>query len=160
MKRLLLIRHAKAEHENKYPDFERPLTEKGMAEATIMAQRLVAEDIKPTLIISSPALRTHTTANIFSEHLLSHEIETDKKIYDASENALLRIINNLPDDRDFVAIVGHNPGISQILYYLTGKIKDVPTCAVALIEFDEEEWQAISMEMGELTYYDEPNRNR
>jgi phosphohistidine phosphatase len=154
----LLIRHAKAEHENKYSDFERPLTEKGMEDATIMAQRLVAEDIKPALIIASPALRTHTTANIFSEHLLSHEIETDKRIYDASENALLHIINHLPEDRDFVAIVGHNPGISQILYYLTGKIKDVPTCAVALIEFDEEEWRALSMEMGELTYYDEPNR--
>jgi phosphohistidine phosphatase len=158
MKRLLLIRHAKAEHENKYSDFERPLTEKGMEDATIMAQRLVAGDIKPALIIASPALRTHTTANIFSEHLLSHEIETDKRIYDASENALLHIINHLPEDRDFVAIVGHNPGISQILYYLTGKIKDVPTCAVALIEFDEEEWRALSMEMGELTYYDEPNR--
>ena len=158
MKRLLLIRHAKAEHENKYSDFERPLTEKCMEDATIMAQRLVAEDIKPALIIASPALRTHTTANIFSEHLLSHEIETNEKIYDASENTLLHIINHLPEDRDFVAIVGHNPGISQILYYLTGKIKDVPTCAVALIEFDEEEWQALSMEMGELTYYDEPKR--
>lgn len=158
MKKLLLIRHAKAEHEIKSSDYERPLTEKGIMDATIMAQRLVAEDIKPALIIASPALRTHTTANIFSEHLLSHEIETDRKIYDASENTLLRIINHLPEDRDFVAIVGHNPGISQILYYLTGKIKDVPTGAVALVEFDMEEWQAVSMEMGELTYYDEPNR--
>ncbi|MHB8208530.1 SixA phosphatase family protein [Mucilaginibacter sp.] len=158
MKKLLLIRHAKAEHENKYSDFERPLTEKGIADATIMAQRLAAEDIKPLLIIASPALRTHTTANIFSEHLLSHDVETDKKIYDASEYTLLHIINNLPEDSDFVALVGHNPGISQILYYLTGKIKDVPTCAVALIEFAEEDWRAVSMEMGELTYYDEPNR--
>jgi len=156
MKKLLLIRHAKAEHEDKYSDFERPLTESGMMDATIMAQRLVAEGIKPALIIASPSLRTHTTANIFSQHLLSHEIEINKKIYDASENTLLHIINHLPEDRDFVGIVGHNPGISQILYYLTGKIKDVPTCAVALIEFDEEEWQALSMEMGELAYYDEP----
>ena len=156
MKKLLLIRHAKAEHETKLPDFERALTEKGMQDATMMAQRLVAESIKPQLIIASPALRTHTTANIFSEHLLSHEVEIDNKIYDASENTLLHIINTLPDDRDFVAIVGHNPGISQILYYLTGKIKDVPTCAIALIEFDETEWKALSMEMGELSYYSEP----
>jgi phosphohistidine phosphatase len=156
MKKLLLIRHAKAEQETKRPDFERALTEKGIKDATLMAQRLVAEGIKPQLIIASPALRTHTTANIFSEHLLSHEVETDKKIYDANENTLLHIINTLPDERDFVAIVGHNPGISQILYYLTGKIKDVPTCAVALIEFDETEWKALSMEMGELSYYSEP----
>jgi phosphohistidine phosphatase len=158
MKKLLLIRHAKAEHENKYSDFERPLTEKGIEDATIMAQRLVAEDIKPLLIIASPALRAHTTANIFSEHLLSHEVETNKKIYDASENTLLHVINTLPEDRDFVAIVGHNPGISQILYYLTGKVKDVPTCAVALIEFEDEDWKTVTMEIGELTYYDEPNR--
>jgi len=156
MKKLLLIRHAKAEHETKSPDFERPLTEKGIKDATMMSQRMVAESVKPQLIIASPALRTHTTANIFSEHLLSHEVETDKKIYDASENTLLHIINTLPDERDFVAIVGHNPGISQILYYLTGKMKDVPTCAVALIEFDETEWKALSMEMGELSYYSEP----
>lgn len=156
MKKLLLIRHAKAEHEIKYADYERPLTESGMRDATIMAQRLVAEGIKPELIIASPSLRTHTTANIFSEHLLSHEVETNKKIYDASENVLLSIINNLPTDLNFVAIVGHNPGISQILYYLTGKVKDVPPCTVALIEFDEEDWKALSMEMGELVYYDAP----
>jgi phosphohistidine phosphatase len=157
MKKLLLIRHAKAEHGNHTNDFERPLKESGIEDATVMAQRLVAQDIKPQLIISSPALRTHSTANIFSEHLLSHEVETDKKIYEANENALLHIINTLSDDHDFIAIVGHNPGISQILYYLTGKVKDVPTCAVALIEFDADEWRQLSMEMGELAYYDEPN---
>lgn len=158
MKKLLLIRHAKAEHDNYNADFERPLTEKGIRDATIMAQRLVAEGIKPQLIMASPALRTHTTANIFSEHLLDHEVETDKKIYNASENALLQIINSLPDERDFIAIVGHNPGITQILYYLTGIVKDVSPGAVALIEFEEEEWNALSMEMGKLTYYSEPDR--
>ncbi|WP_461452938.1 SixA phosphatase family protein [Mucilaginibacter sp.] len=155
MKRLLLIRHAKAEQGSNSADFDRPLTQSGMQDAAVMAQRLVAKGYKPELIISSPALRTHTTANIFSEHLLSHEVETDIKIYDASENTLLHIINNLPDDRDFIAIVGHNPGISQILYYLTGKIKDVPTCAIAVIEFDEDDWKTLSMEMGDLIYYDE-----
>jgi phosphohistidine phosphatase len=160
MKKLLLIRHAKAEQGTNTADFERALTESGIKDATIMAQRLVAKGYKPGLIIASPALRTHTTANIFSEHLLSHEVETDKKIYDASENTLLHIINNLPDDRDFIAIVGHNPGISQILYYLTGKVKDVPTCAVAVIAFDEDQWKALSMEMGDLVYYDEPKMHR
>jgi phosphohistidine phosphatase len=156
MKKLLLIRHAKAKQGDHTNDFERPLKESGIQDATVMAQRLVAQDIKPQLIIASPALRTHATANIFSEHLSSHEVETDKKIYEASENALLHIINKLSDDHDFIAIVGHNPGISQILYYLTGKVKDVPTCAVALIEFDTDEWKQLSMEMGELVYYDEP----
>jgi phosphohistidine phosphatase len=155
MKRLLLIRHAKAEQGTNTADFERPLTKTGMQDSAVMAQRLIAKAYKPELIIASPSLRTHTTANIFSEHLLSHEVETDIKIYDASENTLLHIINNLPNERDFIAIVGHNPGISQILYYLTGKIKDVPTCAIAVIEFDEDTWKAISMEMGDLVYYDE-----
>jgi len=156
MKKLLLIRHAKAEQGTNTADFERPLTKSGINDATIMAQRLVNKGYKPELIVASPSLRTHTTANIFSEHLLSHEVETNIKIYDASESTLLHIINTLPDERDVIAIVGHNPGISQILYYLTGKIKDVPTCALAVIEFDETEWKALSMEMGELIYYDEP----
>lgn len=156
MKKLLLIRHAKAANEAGLRDFERPLRHSGIQDATVMAQRLSADNIIPQLIITSPAIRTHTTANIFAQHLASPAPLINESIYDATETTLLHAINGLPNEYDFVALVGHNPGISQILFYLTGKIKDVGTCAVALIDFDTEDWQTVSMGMGNLAYYDEP----
>jgi phosphohistidine phosphatase len=156
MKKLLLIRHAKAANINGIDDFERPLKQSGMEDATIMAQRLHEKGIIPQRIIASPAIRTLTTANIFSEHLAIHSVETDKKIYEASEGMLLQIINQLPDEHDFIALVGHNPGMSELLAYLTGKIKDVSTCAVALIDFEADKWSEISLNNGKIIYYDEP----
>jgi phosphohistidine phosphatase len=69
MKTLLLVRHAKATHESGYSDFERPLTEKGIHGAEKMAKHLQEKGIIPQLFVTSPALRTHQTANIFTDTL-------------------------------------------------------------------------------------------
>lgn len=156
MKKLLLIRHAKATHEGGYIDFERPLTERGVTDAGFMAEKVKAQDIVPELLVSSPALRTVSTADIFSQHLPITKPQTDKSIYDASDRTLLKVINNFPDDVDFIGLVGHNPGISQILYYLSGKVQDMATCGVALIEFDTDSWAEISGDTGKLLTYISP----
>ncbi|QHS57698.1 histidine phosphatase family protein [Mucilaginibacter sp. 14171R-50] len=158
MKKLLLIRHAKATHESGYSDFERPLTDKGFKQCELMAARLIAAGIKPGMMMASPALRTLSTANVFSQVLGLQQAITNKDIYDASENTLLKVISELPNDKDYVAIVGHNPGISQVLYYLSGAIKEVPPCAVALIEFDADSWQELFEGSGKLVHYDTPNK--
>ncbi|RFZ85543.1 histidine phosphatase family protein [Mucilaginibacter terrenus] len=156
MKKLLLIRHAKATHESGYTDFERPLTEKGVNGATTMAQHLQEKGIVPQLLVTSPALRTHTTANIFTEILKLNPATIIKEIYEAGDRTLLRLINGLPDEHDFIALVGHNPAVEQMLYTLSGAIKDVPPGTVALIEFDAESWQEVDENTGKLTYYDNP----
>src|ERR1700712_4364099 len=119
MKKLLLIRHANAAHENNYLDFERPLQQSGLHDAAVMAQRLQAQNIIPQAIISSPALRTITTANVFSEHLSLPAPQPNEHIYEATDATLLHIIDQLPNQHDFIALVGHNPGISHVLYNLT-----------------------------------------
>jgi phosphohistidine phosphatase len=156
MKKLLLIRHAKATHESGYADFDRPLKQSGMQDALLMADIIKDRSIVPEYIMSSPALRTLTTAQIFAEHLHLPPSGTDPKIYEASEYALVNVINNLPNEYDYIGLVGHNPGISQLLYYLTGQLRDVPTCAVALISFDNDDWHSISSEDGHLSFYDSP----
>ncbi|AMR32080.1 hypothetical protein A0256_11940 [Mucilaginibacter sp. PAMC 26640] len=156
MKKLLLIRHAKATQESGYSDFERPLTETGIADATTMAQHLKEQGIVPQLFVSSPALRTHTTANIFADTLALPPADINKAIYDAGEPTLVRVINELPDDRDFVAVVGHNPAVAQVLYLLSGQIKEVPPGTVSLIEFELNSWQEIYEDSGKLIYYDNP----
>ncbi|RVT98082.1 histidine phosphatase family protein [Mucilaginibacter limnophilus] len=156
MKRLLLIRHAKATHESGYIDFERPLTPEGVEDASYMAERVKEQNIVPDILISSPALRTLATANIFSQHLAGRKPETNKDIYDASEQTLLKVINNFPDNVDYIGLVGHNPGISQILYYLTGKVQEMDTSGIALIEFKVDSWTEVSGETGTLISYDSP----
>jgi len=156
MKKLLLVRHAKATHETGYADFDRPLKQSGMKDALFMADVIKDRFIIPEYFVTSPALRTLTTAQIFVEHLHLPPSATDLKIYEASQNTLINVINNLPNEYDYIALVGHNPGISELLYYLTGQLREVPTCAVALITFDNDDWRSISSEDGHLSFYDSP----
>ncbi|OOQ56887.1 SixA phosphatase family protein [Mucilaginibacter pedocola] len=156
MKKLLLIRHAKATQESGYTDFERPLTDKGVKGAEAMAQHLLEKGIIPQAFVTSPALRTHTTANIFTDTLKLNESTIIKDIYEAGESTLLRVISELPADQDFIALVGHNPAVAQVLYTLSSALKEVPPGTVALIEFDLDSWQEIYEDSGKLTYYDNP----
>jgi phosphohistidine phosphatase len=157
MKKLLLIRHAKAEKDTAGKDINRPLKYIGIQDAAFMAERIKEKSMIPQIIITSPALRTKTTAEIFADHLLLPDPETNKAIYEASQQTWLKVINQLPDQYDFIAIVGHNPGVSQILYYLTGETREVHTSTVALIDFETDDWASISGETGKLAYYSSPN---
>jgi phosphohistidine phosphatase len=156
MKKLLLIRHAKAEKETSVKDINRPLKYIGIQDARFMAERVKENSLIPQLIVTSPALRTKTTAEIFADHLLLPDPEVNKAVYEASQQALLRVINQLPNQYNFIALVGHNPGVSQILYYLTGESREVHTSTVALIEFEIDDWKAISGDTGKLAYYSSP----
>ncbi len=156
MKKLMLIRHAKASQNSDYKDFERPLKSSGREDAVIMAERLNTRNIIPQVIVSSPALRAESTANIFAEHLILPKPQTDMLIYDAKRGDVLKVINNFPNEYDFIALAGHNPDMSQTIYDMTGQHKDVPTCTVALIEFDIDDWKLVSSNTGTLAYYDEP----
>lgn len=156
MKKLLLIRHAKATHESGYIDFDRPLKQSGIQDAVLMATLLKGQLQIPQIIITSPALRTKTTAEIFANQFKLSAPGVDKRIYEAGENTWVKVINSLPDEYDFIGVVGHNPGISQILYYLTSQLKEMPTCAVAVITFENDSWQSISEEDGKLVHFDSP----
>ncbi len=156
MKTLVIIRHAKATHETGYIDFERPLTSKGVHDAAMMAGRLKESNHVPQMLVSSPALRTISTANIFSQHLDLQAAEEIKGIYEADVDDLIDVVTLLPDELDDIGLVGHNPGLGQLLYYYTGAAHDVPTCAVAVIEFDTDVWAAVNSNSGRLVYYDYP----
>lgn len=157
MKKLLLIRHAKAEKDTGGKDFDRPLKYIGMQDAGFMADRLKDKSIVPELIITSPAKRTLTSAEIFADHLGLPAPGTNKSIYEASEKTLLKVINEFPDECDFIALVGHNPGIAYILQYLTGEAREVHTSCVSVIDFEVDTWAAVSKGLGKLVYFSWPN---
>lgn len=156
MKKLLLVRHAKATHETGFVDYERPLKPSGLQDAAVMAGRLKENQYIPQLLVSSPALRTISTANVLSQHLSIAAAEEIKSIYDASEDTLVDVVNQLDDNYDFIGLVGHNPGIAQLLYYFSTEIHDVYPGAVALLEFDVNAWAEASKGKGKLVYYSSP----
>ncbi|OKS85477.1 SixA phosphatase family protein [Mucilaginibacter polytrichastri] len=157
MKKLLLIRHAKAAHETNTGDFARPLKHSGEKDALELAKRLVSKDMVPQTVFSSPALRAKTTASIITEHLKLHEASYIEAVYEASDPTLLQIINQLPDQFDFIALTGHNPGLSTITTYLTGKYCSLPTSGAVLINFDTESWGLISAVTGDISWVSDPD---
>lgn len=158
MKKLLLIRHAKAGSYNSN-DFERTLTDKGVHDAILLADRLKKAELIPDYILTSAATRTKTTADIVAKTSSIHHIKDHKAIYEADTHTLLKVINNLPDDYSFVALVGHNPGISQILYELTGEVRDMAPASAALIGFDFNEWEMVHTDTGKLAWFDSPKNH-
>ncbi|MBS1531274.1 MAG: histidine phosphatase family protein [Bacteroidetes bacterium] len=156
MKKLLLIRHAKAVHDNAYKDFERPLTHKGVKDAKFMAEKLLEEKLVPQILITSPAIRTLATADIFAEFLSLPKPKEDDRIYEASRVTLLDVINGLDDKHHFIGIVGHNPTIEDISHYLTKIPLGFATCGIALIEFPFDSWKMVSEGTGTLKWHASP----
>ena len=154
MKKLLLVRHAKAEKISpNQKDFDRELANKGQMDAPRIAQIIFNEGVKPQLIVSSPAARALTTAQLFAEQLKIENaaIVQNEDIYEASPGVLLKIVNNFSDETDFIALFGHNPGFSYLAEYLTGsEIGEIPTCGALLIEFNFDSWKLISQNTGSL----------
>lgn len=156
MKKLLLVRHAKAVDHAENGDFNRPLSTKGQRQPAVLAQSLQEAGFIPQQIVSSPALRTQTTAQMIADSLKLPTPEYNKAIYEASEQTLLQTVNNFGNHLDFVAMVGHNPGIAYLLYNLTGEIRDVPPCTGIIITFNVDDWQLISQDTGTISYYHSP----
>ena len=124
-----------------------------------MAERLQKKHLIPQVLVSSPALRALATADSFSEYLSLSKPKQDKKIYEASRIELLDVINGFDDRYDFIGLAGHNPTIEQMAQYLTGRIVDFPTCAVALIAFEFDSWQQVGAGTGDVTWYDSPKEH-
>jgi phosphohistidine phosphatase len=159
-KQLFLIRHGKSDWANpSLRDFDRPLNNRGKINAPEMAQRMVSQSLYPDLILSSPALRALTTAKYFAKEwdVAEAAIETDKNIYEAGLKDLLKIVNNLDDLYDKIAIFGHNPGFTDFANYLSnGHIYNMPTCSIVILEFPFDKWSLISADIGKVLLFDYP----
>lgn len=157
MKKIVLIRHAEAEPETEnIPDFERKLTVVGKQNAAKMAAYLLNQATLPEAVICSPAIRALTTAQIFTVTLGLEEAKTNLNIYEADTDTLLKIINRSDNQNQIIALVGHNPGVSNLLYELTGKITTMPTCAWAAIALHANNWAEVDRNCGKIIQYQYP----
>lgn len=156
MKHLWLIRHATAESgEFSKPDFERSLEETGIKEALKTGEFIANKKLIPELIISSSARRTLETANeINTAFPLPILIESNHKLYNAGFQTLIRSISEANSKIETLALVAHNPGISQLATTLAtkGAFQMAPSAAVCF-QFQINTWDEIGAGKGKEIFY-------
>lgn len=168
MKKLTLLRHAKSGWDDPVSrDFDRPLNARGKRASEVIGRWLRGEHLGFDLIIGSPAVRVIETL----EHVAIGYGETmapkwDKRIYLASAASLLDVIHEVPDEVERVMLVGHNPGLEDLVLMLVpdqvgDDVRDAveekyPTASLAEISFDVDRWSAVAAGRGTLTYFKRP----
>jgi len=153
MKTLLLLRHAKSSwKESALSDHDRPLNKRGKRDAPRMGELMVKEELYPDLIISSSAKRARmTTELLVSAAGYDPEIVFERDLYAAWPDAYIETLNVLPDTYERVMVVGHNPGLEELLEILTDEFERMPTTALAVVTLPITSWRELSLETcGEL----------
>lgn len=161
MKRLSIVRHAKAVvAKGEMQDFDRPLSAAGRMEARQAAERFAAREQPPILLLSSPALRARETASAFAIGLNGDNegICFDPRLYLASPDTLLDIIQLTPEDVGQLAVFGHNPGLVAFLHSLSGDAspRDFPTAAVCTIRLEAPVWSALGAAPCSIVAFETP----
>lgn len=157
MKHLTVLRHGKAEDPlRSAQDFARPLTERGEKDSR-SAARIVA-NLQPPVdwCITSPAARASATAATLADTVgpLLH-VQAEDGVYMATADALLDILTRVPADKEHVALVGHNPGLEELVSGLCAGNAlhmniHLPTATVAHIELEIFRWDQIRWGSGKL----------
>ena len=142
MKTLFLLRHAKASGtDESTPDFARPLKRRGKRAATAVGQYLKTKITVPELLLCSTAVRARDTVEILLKAAKwTTEVRYDQRIYEASGLRLAEVICQIDNDRKVAMLVGHNPGLEELLLLLTSATEEVPTAAVAKVVLKTTKW--------------------
>lgn len=142
MKTLLILRHAKSSWDNAHlADHERPLNERGQRDAPRMGRLLRSSGLVPDLIVSSSAERALTTAEAVALACdYDKPIHVTRRLYHALPDAYLAAVREFAQDEERVMVVGHNPGIEDLVERLGGELQRMPTAALAQVEFDISYW--------------------
>ncbi len=162
MKRtLFLVRHAKSSWDGvALPDKERPLADRGKRDAPMMGKRLAKRQVKPDLILSSPACRALSTAEIIANELdyRAKDIVVDDRLYATEAETLLAVIGELSDKLKCVMLFGHNPEFTELAHRLSNEVTLLPTCAVAQFTFESKSWSTIGAVKPEKVVLDYPKK--
>ena len=138
-------------------DFDRPLKDRGRKAAKRIGKYLGREKLTDPLVLCSPAVRTRETSEIVLKHAgLRVEVQFEQRIYEASLRDLVQVVSEIPDDKQVAIMIGHNPGFEELLAYLTGEGRRMPTCALAKIKFEVESWKEIKEDQGSLEWFVTP----
>lgn len=147
---LLVLRHAKSDWNTPAgTDFDRPLAKRGRKDAPRMGHWIRHHGLCPDYIVSSPAERTKETvlAVIDALALQNRMVHWDRRVYLASLGDLLESLADCPAKAGIVLLVGHNPGMEELVRYLGGDQvvtpedgKLMPTAALAELAMPDGPW--------------------
>lgn len=145
MKTLLLLRHAKSSWANdRLSDFDRPLNDRGRGDAPRMGRLLSRLDMVPDLIISSAAKRAATTAELVAVSAgYGEEIRYTEALYLAEAEEYLTVARRVDDGVTTLMLVGHNPGLEELVTHLAGHDERMPTAALAAFRLSIDTWQKV-----------------
>jgi phosphohistidine phosphatase len=146
MKNLILIRHAKSSWDTPQIDKNRPLSQRGIMDAHLVATAVQKWIPKTNLIWSSTAKRASETAIIFAQNLLwpIESIIFKDDLYTFDANELEKIIKNCDDGYENVIIFGHNEAITDFVNkFGSEKIVNVATSGFVSISFDMMQWKEL-----------------
>ncbi|MGC5166038.1 SixA phosphatase family protein [Luteimicrobium sp. DT211] len=133
-RRLVLLRHAKAEPAGSGPDHARPLALRGRAQATQVGQTLTAAGLVPDVVLCSSALRTRQTWDLVAGRLpATPAVTVDDALYHLTVRELLALVHELPDDARTVLVVGHEPTMGAASAFLAGPDSDQGAVTVARV---------------------------
>jgi len=161
MKTLLVLRHAHASRDASAPtDFDRPLDSRGRKEALDIGGMMRARVPIFDAIVASPAVRVvETISGVIEGAGGTFEPVHDRRLYNASPETLLEVIREADDKVERLLIVGHNPGLQQLLLHLAEEDRDglrgevagsYPTAALAELRLAVEHWREVGPRSGRI----------
>lgn len=157
MKKLLIMRHAKSDWGTGRPDHERPLNSRGTRAAEVMGRALATMGEVPDLVISSPAARAATTAQLAAAAgSWASAIRHSDALYGTSAHGALEVLLEADTGAAAVMLVGHEPTWSALVAHLTGGSVAMKTATVAAVELYIQDWSQALEARGELLYVLQP----
>jgi phosphohistidine phosphatase len=147
MKTLLVLRHAKSSWSDPaVADHERPLNTRGRRDAPRMGAFVREHGLIPDVVISSDAVRARLTAEAVVEAArYGGEILLERRLYMAGPADILSLLRTVGGKAETVMIVGHNPGLEELVAQLTGDWQDLPTAALAQIVLPIDQWRDLKL---------------
>jgi phosphohistidine phosphatase len=149
MKRLYVVRNAHAAIGAL--DRERELDEQGLKELESIGTQIVAQGMRPNIILTSSARRSIETAKHIREvfGLLVNVIDIREDLYGADISKILEILPSLPDEKNSVMLIASNPSVTELLTSITNSdYEDIPNGTVVVVELRLRHWKDLGLKMG------------
>jgi phosphohistidine phosphatase len=144
---LLVLRHAKSGHDEPVSDKERTLTSRGRKDARRMGELVRKRALLPDRVLCSTATRARETLELFAEGAgFTGPIEFLDELYLAEPEALVRAIGAHGGSAAQVMVVGHNPGLEDLVANLTAERTELPTTAFVELRLPIEKWSELDLE--------------
>jgi len=168
MRRLLLLRHAKAERlQSGGRDHDRILAKRGREDAAAVGAYLVRHKLIPDQALVSTSARTRETWALVAKAFATKPppAEFEDTIYEASPEAILKAVRSTEPALETLLVVGHNPGMQQLAGMLIASgdvearqrlLEEFPTSAIAMISFAVQDWESLHANGGRLEHFVTP----